>query len=64
MVRLDEVELEMRILERIRVTPIVEKMVENKFRWFRHVERRHVDFVVRRVDQVEDSQVTRGKGNL
>jgi hypothetical protein len=50
-VRLDEIKLEMRILERIRVTPMVEKMVENKFRGFKHVERRDLDFVVRRIDQ-------------
>lgn len=52
----------MRILERIRVTPMVEKMVENKFRGFKHVERKDLDFVVRRIDQQEDSQITRGKG--
>jgi len=30
--------------------PIVEKMVENRLRWFRYAERRHIDSVVRRVD--------------
>jgi len=34
----------------------------NKLRWFGHVERRLVDVVVRRVDQMEDSQITRGRG--
>jgi len=38
------------------VAPIVEKLVENKIRWFGHVERRLVDVVVRRVDQMEESQ--------
>jgi hypothetical protein len=37
-------------------------MVENKLRWFGYVERRPVDSVVRRVDQMEDSQITRDRG--
>jgi hypothetical protein len=48
--------------ERVRVAPIIEKLVENRLRWFRHVERRPVDAVVRRVDQMEESQVKRGRG--
>ena len=36
------------------VAPIVEKLVENRLRWFGHLERRPVDAVVRRVDQMED----------
>jgi len=54
--------LEMTPLERVGVTPIVEKLVENRLRWFGHVERRPVDAVVRRVDQMEESQVKRGRG--
>jgi hypothetical protein len=34
--------------------------VENRFRWFGQVERKHVDSIVRRVDQIEDSHITRG----
>jgi len=49
-------------LERVGVAPIVEKLVENRLRWFRHVERRLIDVVVRRVDQIEDSHVKRGRG--
>jgi len=49
------------IRERGGVTPIVENMVENRFRWFGHLERRLVDFVVRTVDQMEDSRITRGR---
>ncbi|KAL5159011.1 Plant cysteine oxidase 3 [Glycine soja] len=45
-----------------RVAPIVEKMVENRLRWFGHVERRPVDSVVRRVDQMERRQTIRGRG--
>jgi hypothetical protein len=37
-------------------------MVENRFRWFDHVERRLVDFIVRRVGQIEDSQINRRRG--
>jgi len=36
-------------------------MVETRFRWFVHVERRPMDYVVRRVDQVKGSQITRGR---
>jgi len=41
--------------ERVGVAPTVEKMVENRLRWFGHVERRLVNVVVRRVDQMEES---------
>jgi len=34
-------------------------MVETRLRWFEHVERRLVDSIVRRVNQLEGSQVTR-----
>jgi hypothetical protein len=44
------------------VAPIVEKLVENRLRRFGHVKRRPVDVVVRRVDQMEESQVKRGRG--
>jgi len=50
------------IRKRVGVAPIVEKLVENRFRWFGHVERRPVDAVVRRVDQMEESHVKRGRG--
>jgi len=49
------------IRERVGVAPIVEKMVENRLRWL-HVERRPIDVVVRRVDQMEESQIRRGRG--
>ncbi|KAH1225684.1 hypothetical protein GmHk_11G032522 [Glycine max] len=48
------------IRERVGVAPIVEKMVENRLRWFGHVERRPVDSVVRIVDQMERRQTIRG----
>lgn len=37
-------------------------MVESHHRWFEHVWRRLVKASVRRVDQVEDSPVARGRG--
>jgi hypothetical protein len=33
--------------------------VQNRFRWFGHVERKSVDSIVRRVYQIEDSHITR-----
>lgn len=63
-VRLDWIELKTTTLERERVgvTPIVKKMVETRLGWFGHVERRLADSVVRRVGQMEGSQITRGRG--
>jgi len=39
-------------LEKVGVASIVEKMVENMLMWFGHVERRHVDVVVREINQI------------
>jgi len=61
-IRLDVIELETTTLERVGVAPIVEKVVEIRLRWFGHVERKLVDTVVRRIDQMEGSQVIRGRG--
>ena len=61
MVRLYEIGLEMTTLERVGAAPIVAKMVETMLRWFRHVKRRSVYYVVRRVDQIEGSQISRGR---
>jgi len=53
---------EMRMFrERERVLPIIEKLIENRLRWFRYVERRLVNVVVRTVDQMEESKVKRGR---
>jgi hypothetical protein len=38
------------IRERVGVAPIVENLVETQLRWFRYVERRHVDSAVRRIN--------------
>jgi hypothetical protein len=37
-------------------------MVETRLRWFGHVGRRPIDSVIRRVDQMEGSQITRERG--
>jgi len=34
-------------------------LIENRLRWFGHVERRPVDVVVRRVDQMEESRAVK-----
>jgi len=52
------------IMERVGVIPLVEKLVENRLRLFGYVERRLVDGVVRRVDQMEENQVKRCRGRL
>lgn len=33
-----------KIKESVGVTPIVEKIVENRLQWFEHIERRHVHY--------------------
>ena len=62
MVRLDGIGLGITPLERENEGSTVEKLVENRLRWFGHVERRLVDVVVRKVDQMEESRVKRGRG--
>jgi len=52
----------MTTLERVGVAPIIEKMVEARLTWFEHVERRPFNSVVRTVDQMEGTQITRGRG--
>ena len=44
-------QLEMTTFEKVGVTSIIEKAVETQLRWFRHVDRRHVFYVGRRVDK-------------
>ena len=50
------------IRKRVGVAPIVEKMVESRLRWFGHVCRRPVEAPIRRMDQIEGSTLTRGRG--
>jgi len=50
------------IRERFGVAPIVKKMVENnRLRWFEYVEKRLVNVVVQRVDQMEEGEIKRGR---
>jgi nonsense-mediated mRNA decay protein 3 len=53
-VRLDRIRKD-NIRERVGLAPILEKMVQTRLRWFGHVERRPIDYVVRRVDHMEGS---------
>jgi len=45
----------MTTLERIEASLIVKKMVKNMLRLFEHVEKKHVNFVIKRVDQIKSS---------
>lgn len=62
MVRLEEIGFGTKTLERVGVTPIIKNMVETRIRWFGHGERRLVDYIVRRVQQIDGSQTARGRG--
>lgn len=48
--------LEMTIVKSVGVTYVVEMIVKNKIRWFGHVERGIIDFVLKRVDQMKRSR--------
>ena len=50
------------IRQKVGVAPIIEKLVETRLRWFGHVQRRPLEAPVRRVDQMEDNPIIRGKG--
>lgn len=53
----------MTVLEKVfGVAPIVEKMTENRFWRFEHLEKRLIDFVERRIDKMKMSQIAKGKG--
>jgi hypothetical protein len=47
---------------RVGVAPIIETIVETRFRCFGHVERKFVDSEVRIVDQMKGSKIARGIG--
>lgn len=65
MIILDKVKLKMTLIEKMsRMTPIIENMVENKLRWFEHLEKKPIDYVVRIVDEIERNQTTRGWEDL
>ena len=62
MVAIDKMGLAINALEKKLGSSIVEKMVESYFGWFGHVWRRPVQALVRRVDQMESSPTSRGRG--
>ena len=49
------------IREWVGVAPITEKLVENRLRWFGHVQRRPINAPVRRVDETTWSPIKRGR---
>ena len=50
------------IREKIGVAPIEEKMTEGRLRWFGHVQRRPIEALVRKVDQMVFNPIRRGRG--
>lgn len=62
MVRFNEIGFKKTSLKRVGVVATVEKMIQNKFRWFGHVKRRPIDVVVQRVDKMEESRIRIGRG--
>lgn len=49
------------IRERVRVTPIIKKLVGNILRQFRHVDRRYIDAIITRIDQMNENRVKRSR---
>ena len=47
---------------RVGVAPIKEEMVENRLRWYKYVQRRPLDILVKKIDQVVWIPVKRGRG--
>jgi len=56
--RLDKIRND-NIKKRVGLETIIERMVENILMSVEHVERRHLDYVVRRVDHMNDTLITR-----
>ncbi|KAJ7982614.1 Retrovirus-related Pol polyprotein LINE-1 [Quillaja saponaria] len=48
--------------KKVKVAPIKEKMKENRLRWFRHIQRRPIDAVVKQGDLVQVPGIRRSKG--
>lgn len=56
MLRLDSIKLEMIILEWVLGWHLlIENAVKIRLKWFGHVERKYVYFVIKRIDQMENS---------
>lgn len=49
------------IKESVGVASLVEKVIKNRLRLFEHVERRPLNFMERRVDEMERGQIVRGR---
>ena len=50
------------IREKVKVTPIEDKMMRNRLRWFDHVRRRPTDAPVRRLESWGQDKFVRGRG--
>ena len=50
------------IREEVGVAPIIEKLVETHLRWLRHVQRRSLEALACRVDQMVENPIIRGRG--
>lgn len=44
----------------VEIAPIVKKNVEIRLKWFGIEERKYVSFIVKKVDQMKNSQINRG----
>ena len=50
------------IKEKVGVAPIKKKMTEMILRWFKHVQRRSLRILIRKVDQIIFNSMKRGRG--
>lgn len=50
-IRWDKIEIT--ILKSVEITLIVEKMIKNRLKWFKHENTRLINYVVRRVEQIK-----------
>lgn len=50
------------IIVSVEVVHIIEKIVENILRWFGYIERINVNYILRRVYQIERSKITKDRG--
>lgn len=53
--------MRMRMREKVGVTPTIGKMIESCLNWFEHAGTRLVEHLVRKVDQMENRLVIRGR---
>ena len=49
------------IRDKVRVAPIEKKMIETRLRWFGYVQRRLLEALIRKVDQMIFSSIRKGR---